>query len=65
MGLFSFLKKESTMSCGWCGSAVESANIVKYVGTKRYVFCSLDCKKSFRNAGLGKEQASCPSCKLK
>lgn len=66
MGLLSFLKRNGPSSmCGWCGETLESEEIIKYVGQKKYVFCSQSCKKQFRKAGLAKPAAGCPSCALK
>lgn len=65
MGLFSFLKKEDRLKCSWCGKEVEEANYVKYVGSKKFSFCSQSCKQAFKKSGKGKgAYRRCPTCAL-
>lgn len=61
MGLFSFLKKKSKLKCDWCGREMENPAYAKFVGGKKYSFCSKFCKKNFRTYA-GKSPVSCPTC---
>ena len=63
MGLFSFLRKESTLKCDWCGKEMEEPSYVKYIRNKKYFFCSQTCKQNFRKSGKGKgTYKRCPTC---
>jgi len=65
MGLFSFLTKEKRLTCDWCGREMEEAAYVKYVGDRKFSFCSAACKQEFRKSGKGKGvYRRCPTCAM-
>ena len=65
MELFSFLKKEKQLKCDWCGREIEEALHTKYIGHKKFNFCSNSCKQCFRKSGKGKGvYRRCPTCPM-
>ncbi|MFW5990818.1 MAG: hypothetical protein ACOCQX_01180 [Candidatus Nanoarchaeia archaeon] len=64
MGIFSFFKKEQAQRCDWCNDVLRHPVHIKRLGNQNYSFCSQSCKKSFRNAGMGKPKTSCPTCAI-
>ena len=65
MGLFSFLKKENTLKCNWCGREMQEAAYTKYICNKKFSFCSESCKQSFRKSGKGRSvYRRCPTCAM-
>ncbi|RLE38565.1 hypothetical protein DRJ17_03575 [Candidatus Woesearchaeota archaeon] len=65
MGLFSFIKKENKMKCDWCGEEMDTVSYIKYIGHKKFVFCSESCKRYFKKSGKGKgKYIRCPTCAM-
>ncbi len=63
MRLFSLFKKDDTLKCDWCGKEMEEASYVKYVGNRKFNFCSEGCKQNFRKSGKGNGvYRRCPTC---
>jgi len=65
MKLFSFLKKEKQLKCDWYGREIERPSHIKYVGNKKFCFCSQSCKQNFKKSGKGKGvYRRCPTCAM-
>ncbi len=63
MALFSFLKKEKQLKCDWCGKEMDKPSYIKYIGNKKFYFCSQSCKQKFRKSGKGRGvYRRCPTC---
>ena len=65
MSLFSFFKEEKILKCDWCKKEIEEPTCVKFVGQKKYNFCSESCKKNFRKYSNENKVSSCPTCALR
>ena len=65
MGLFSFFNKEKKIKCDWCKKEIKKASYIKYVGERKYIFCSENCKKNFRKYSNKNKGKICPTCKVR
>ena len=65
MSLLSSFKKEENLKCDWCEKEMKSPAYVKFIGEKKYKFCSQLCKKNFRKYSGKSKIASCPACALR